>query len=476
MRVVNIIIIITILLVLLQVTIVSSLSLNSNNHNSNNMLRSSDSSFRFKNTVNNIIDNTNSFSISNNDLLTYLKHSPIPKLIDKLLKEESLYIVLENLRATDNIIDGLWLTGYYLSSSSFQNSTSHLLELNTIPSIDAIVRLPTVSEYENTQEFIEYNHIIYPRRLCHRLLTVRDKICEELIEDLRYIINENDDIKKSGLSRLFLSEKRAPSLSSIDEDYSTVFRKNNFKKLNKVITNEVINLVRNKLSSSSSQLAYLDSHIDKNYDYNIYIQDDEVSVNEISCNDMKLLSTAILGCGGSEELNRIESLTDKRTPRSFLHSLYAEGELKGLERQADGTYFNKLKMAKDIIDLRESISEYIGHVLDAEQRAILKSFRSIKDAGLKLDDREELTPVHKAKDFTKDQANAWLEEGLAFGHLRAAAAADAAAKNAATNKELGNENGMQFFPCAEDSNRNINDGCSSDEQFGSHSYGDVMLM
>ena len=467
MRVVNIIMIMTILL-----KIVSSLSLNSNNHNSNNMLRSSDSSFRFKNTVNNVIDNTNSFSISNNDLLTYLKHSPIPKLIDKLLKEESLYIVLENLRATDNIIDGLWLTGYYLSSSSFQNSTSHLLELNTIPSIDAIVRLPTVSEYENTQEFIEYNHIIYPRRLCHRLLTVRDKICEELIEDLRYIINENDDVKKSGLSRLFLSEKRASS-SPIDEDYSTIFRKNNFKKLNKVITNEVINLVRNKLSSSSSQLAYLDSHIDKNYDYNTYLQDDAVSV---SSNDMKLLSTAILGCGGSEELNRIESLTDKRTPRNFLHSLYAEGELKGLERQADGTYINKLKMAKDIIDLRESISEYIGHVLDAEQRAILKSFRSIKDAGLKLDDREELTPVHKAKDFTKDQANAWLEEGFAFGHLRAAAAADAAAQNAATSKELGNENGMQFFPCAEDSNRKINDGCSSDEQFGSHSYGDVMLM
>ena len=444
----------------------------SNKANNHNMFggqassSSSSSSFRFeKDTI-----KPNVFSISNADLCAKLNESPIPKLLENLLKEESLSIVLESLRASDNIIDGLWLTGYHLSSSTFKNSTSHLIELNSIPSIDAIVRLPTLSENKNTNEYIEYNHVIYPRRLCHRLLSVREKICEELIEDLRFIVNENIDIKKSGLSRSFEYKKL---FIDVDEEHSTKFRKLNFKKLNQVITNEVINIVRKRLSTTPSQLSYLDSHIEKNYDYNNYLQDESVPSDEVSSSHMKLLSTTILGVG--EEPVTIEPFHNNRTPFNFLSSLYAEGELKGLERQSDGSFINKLKIARDILDLRESISEYVGHVIDREQRAILKSFRSIKDSGgLKFDDREEVTPLFKKSDFTNDMATAWIEEGLNFGIIRSKAITNNA-NNANNNNN--NECSTDFFPCPEDSNKKNPESNSDETSFGSHNtYGNVMLM
>lgn len=450
------------LILLLSFDIICALSLNNNNNHHNHLKLSSD--FKFK--------EANGFSITSADLCLHLNASPVKKILDNLLQEESLSIVLENLRANDQIIDGLWITGYHLSSPAFKNSTAHLLELSTIPSIDAIVRLPIKAEQENTQEFMEYNHVIYPRRLCHRLLTVRDKICEELIEDLRFIINENEDIKKSGLSRSFISEKK---IIPIDEDYqhSTIFRKNNFKKLNQVITNEVISLVRNKLKSNPQQLAYLDDHINKNYDYNLYLQDESVSLNEISSDHLKLLSAAILG-EGETLTSTVKSFAPvERTPQKFLNSLYAEGERRGVERQSDGSFINKLKIARDILDLRESISEYLVHVLDKEQRAILKSFRSIKDAGgLKLDDREEITPVFKKTDINFNQATSFIEDGFDFGLARSAAS-----KIVINNSD--GECSCEFFPCPEDKvdNGANNQSVQPDEQFGFQSwYGDVMLM
>ena len=418
----------------------------------------------------------NVFSTSNANLCTKLNESPIPKLLENLLAEESLSIVLESLRASDNIIDGLWLTGYYLSSSSFKNATSHLLELNSISSIDAIVRLPTSSEDENTHEYIEYNHVISPRRLCHRLLSVRGKICEELIEDLIFIVDENDDIKKSGLSRSFEHKKL---FVGVDEEHSTKFRKLNFKKMNQMITNEVINIVRKNLAPNPSQLSYLDSHIEKNYDYNNYLQDESIPSDEVSSSHMKLLSKAILGIG--EEPVTIEPFHNDRTPSNFLCSLYAEGELRGLERQGDGTFINKLKIARDILDLRESISEYFGHVIDREQRAILKSFRSIKDSGgLKVDDREEATPLFKKSDIELNLATAWIEEGLNFGIMRSKAIAKKANNYNNDNDNYSRNNSecsnSSFFPCPEDKNMKSPES-DSDETFNSHNaYGNVLLM
>ncbi len=306
------------------------------------------------------------------------------KMLDILLLQGSIAACKYENNIGDDKISAYWIDGYfhslpvYIQSSTYLKEMFHLKDIR-IPIINENIKSKSVNVLDNNlilNNNIELSHVIHPKSICKRLFQLRDSMCETYLEDLSVISLENRYLKRVSLtgdaSTNYEEKRLLLPITNNSNNIPNSYRDDNFNRLNQLITVMTLNIFRRHLTDAS-HVSYINYMIDKTKQKYRVKQADSVS---------NVTATIDEYYEFYQECDTFYNTT--MTPRDLLIEFYNEGERKGLERNDDGTYINKLKIARDIITLRETIADYVGYVLDEKQRENKKNFRDVKKDAINI--------------------------------------------------------------------------------------------
>jgi len=270
-------------------------------------------------------------------------------------------------------IDGDWNT--YISNmialdkleiNVYMNPPKKLSKVNSKP--DANIRLM-------------YNHDIQPRKVAHQIVTVREDVCSEIIQDLGSIILENKEaVKCAQLRQLhgieYANKHRHPTRNS-DMGGSTPLRNRNFNTIAVLITNVALDLIRQELveggdAQSSARLDQLIAQM--------------VAETEAMQPAERVVRGTMYGTG----------------PKWLVEELY----FIAITEEAVASKY--LKMAQRVLSLRHALALVACKLLGEQNLQARKYFKMIKDMGgfSKLD-------LGKSKVKLVDMADVWAAEAAA---------------------------------------------------------------
>ena len=183
---------------------------------------------------------------------------------------------------------------------------------------------------------LAYSHTLQPRRIAHQILTIREDISGELINDLKSIHLENVEIKRYCVDKLKqgkdIAEQGRKLTRSDDHEESSPLRNKNYYECAIYITNFAIDLVKLRSQRSPLSVNFLDD--------NIVALSDRVAA--------------------MEPLDRF--LHASKGPRALLEELYFHGVSKGIVVTEAGN-LNSMKIAQDIMNVRVALATEASRVL-----------------------------------------------------------------------------------------------------------------
>lgn len=319
------------------------------------------------------------------------------KMLDVLLLKGSIAICKNEKNIAEDKISAYWIDGYfhslpvYIQSATFIKEMFHLKDIR-IPIVIENIKSKSVNVIDNNiilNNNIELSQMIHPKSICKRLFQLRDSLCETFLEDLRIISLENRYLKRVSLSGDTSFEEKSLSPADTSRNSNTIrnpYRDDNFNRLNQLITVMTLNVFRRHLNDAS-HVRYINQIIERTKQ--------KYKIKQVS-SDSKDTTTLDEFYEFYLECDTFYNTT--MTPRDLLLEFYHEGERKGLELNDDGTYINKLKIARDIITLRETIADFVGCVLDEKQRENKKNFREVKKDAINvkcnIDDTYDILSGH----------------------------------------------------------------------------------
>lgn len=175
---------------------------------------------------------------------------------------------------------------------------------------------------------LQYMHHIEPRKIAHRILTIREDVSGELIADLKCIRSEHNEAQRYASEKMLEGKEKAEfnrrlTRNSEDEE-CTPLRNQNYHEISVYITNVALDIVKHQLGKgkSSTGIDFLDSVLAK--------LDKEHEDRDV--------------------LERF--LHSPRGPCYLIEELYFEGIMQGVSVQPDGDSLNKLKIAQDVMTYR----------------------------------------------------------------------------------------------------------------------------
>lgn len=255
-----------------------------------------------------------------------------------------------------------------------------------------------------------------PRKVANQIITVREDVSNEMIQDLGCIQLENDEAvrfaKTWARDGLPSAEKSRKMTRMAGQSESTPARDESYVAFNMMMTAFAVQLVREDLSKVKQDIA-------------VQMIDDLL---------LKMVSDDVSRTG----LERM--LHDTHGPRSFLEQLYYKGITEGVSGSGSKAV-NTLKVIESIFAARLSIAKEASKLLSMQNMQNRQYYKMIKDHGgfQKLDMSN--TPKMKFIDLdARDLADAKEEadeasEQQAIRDLAIAAAAATEALVADTGKE-----------------------------------------
>lgn len=197
---------------------------------------------------------------------------------------------------------------------------------------------------------------IEPRKIANQIITVREDVSSEMIQDLGCIQLENDEAIRYASSwardGLPTAEKYRKITRMTGQSESTPARDANYMAFNMIITALAIQLVKDDLrrNKDDGALEVVEALMIK-----MVVDDTHRSVLE------KLLH-------------------DTQGPRSFLEQLYYRGVIDGVTKNGTKTV-NILKVAENLFDARVSIAREASKLLSLQSLQNRHYYKMIKDHG-----------------------------------------------------------------------------------------------
>jgi hypothetical protein len=207
---------------------------------------------------------------------------------------------------------------------------------------------------------MQYFHELEPRKIAHKILTIREDVCNEMIEDLGCIVTENVEIVR--FAKAWAKEGREVAaktrrLTRIkSQSGNTPLRDKNYMDVDVVITHLAMELVRDGL---------LKTH-------------DVTALATLSTLEKKMATDD----DARSLLERM--LNDAEGPRQFLEELYYKGVTEGVSTKgADGgaKVVNILRVAESLLEARYAIAKEATKLLTQQNLHSRHYYRMIKDLG-----------------------------------------------------------------------------------------------
>lgn len=231
---------------------------------------------------------------------------------------------------------------------------------------------------------IQYPSTIDPRKIANQILTVRENLCNEIMEDLGSIRNENNEA--ANVARVWLQEgysqaqkARRPTRATTN---GTPYRDRNFLDMDILITNLAIDLLRadtNKITQNTKERDVMVSFLNK------FLEDLEKEEGKLD--------------------PVTQALNVYKGPRSMLEALYYKAISSGLSTEPQGV--NVLKLTNALFRLRLQISEESMRRLSDIVLNSRRYYKLIKDCGgfsrLDFGSKPKITVVDIDEELRKEK-------------------------------------------------------------------------
>lgn len=198
--------------------------------------------------------------------------------------------------------------------------------------------------------------ILEPRKIANQIVTVREDVSCEMIQDLGCLQLENEEAIRYATTwardGLPAAERSRRITRMNGQSESTPARDTNYMAFDMMITALAIQLVREDLVRNKDDLA-------------IQVVDD-------------LLKKMVTDDIERTALERV--LHDTQGPRSFLEQLYYKGIIEGVTKSGTKT-LNVLKVAENLFDARLSIGKAAAKLLSLQSTQNRQYYKMIKDHG-----------------------------------------------------------------------------------------------
>lgn len=195
-----------------------------------------------------------------------------------------------------------------------------------------------------------------PRKIANQIITVREDVSGEMIEDLGCVQLENDEAiryattwAREGLAN---AERSRKITRMRGQSESTPGRDGNYMDFDVMITGIALQLVRDDLIKSKD-------------DWAIEVLDDLMIKMDTDDLERTVLERVLHDCQG---------------PRSFMEQLYYKGITDGVRKSGSKTV-NILKVAENLFDARISIAKEAAKLLSLQSLQNRHYYKMIKDAG-----------------------------------------------------------------------------------------------
>jgi len=206
---------------------------------------------------------------------------------------------------------------------------------------------------------VQYTVKIEPRKIAHQLVTIREQVCNELIEDLKAIRNENNEAARfadlwTRASRAEAEKSRRPSRVNAE---GTPHRDRNYYDIDLLVTNCAIDMFKTDIL-----------HVHGNP------KDHQAMVEYLD----KMLSQLSEDFESKDMLFKV--LNKDRSPQTLLETLYHDG----LEQPVAGegqTSINRLKLAQEFFKLRLIVAREASRLLASIVLNSRSYYKLIKDCG-----------------------------------------------------------------------------------------------
>ena len=234
------------------------------------------------------------------------------------------------------------------------------------------------SSPEGSNVMVQYEHNIEPRKIAHKILTVREDVSNELITDLGCILLENVEAIRFATVKaqdgVEAAEKSRRQTRMSYEGGCTPLRDRNYYDLSVLLTNAAIDLVK--------------SNYKDNKEYQVFLDD---FLNKMAAEDEKRNS-----------LDRI--LHDTIAPRELIEEIYHLGLTEGVDANAKS--INILRLGKLLLDSRLALAVEITKIFKAQNLEHRAYYRMITEHGgfQKLD--LSGAPKYKLLDLDAEKRNA----------------------------------------------------------------------
>lgn len=202
---------------------------------------------------------------------------------------------------------------------------------------------------------LEYLHDIEPRKIAHQILTVRESVCEELIQDLGCVRTENEEAMRYAQQKLEAGadvaekERKVTRMPETDTQ-STPLRDRSYLELDIIVTNFALEQVRIDLAKQNDDLG-------ANYLDNVFLELEKKN----------------------EKRSIIESLLHEFfAPRELIENLCFNGLQQGVDRSSG---LNALKIAEAVLLTRYSVALEANKIILEHDRYCRNYYKLIRDKG-----------------------------------------------------------------------------------------------
>lgn len=265
-----------------------------------------------------------------------------------------------------NEIDQRWMTGFRNYSSEGFGDKGRWTDwiedmINTETTVVQVLMNPPKALLRGRRAGsdngvrLEYMHEVEPRKIAHQIITIRESLTTELIQDLNCIKSENIEAMRYAQSRLEMGEEEAERYRKMTRTdtsggMSTPLRERNYLECGIIVTNYALEQLRIDLQKRRDSLGikFLDDMLEK-----MSAKDDERSV-----------------------LDRV--LHEFYAPRELIEEIYLKGLEQGVEVSSG---LNTLKIAESLLQARYAISLQVNRILLEQDRFSRNYLKMIRDKG-----------------------------------------------------------------------------------------------
>lgn len=234
------------------------------------------------------------------------------------------------------------------------------------------------SSPEGNNVMVQYDHNIEPRKIAHKLLTVREDVSNELISDLGCILLENVEAMRYATAKAHdgveAAEKSRRQTRMSYEGGCTPLRDRNYNDLSVLLTNAAIDLVKSTNKDNKEYQVFLDDFL-----------------NKMAADDKE-----------RNPLDRI--LHEPIGPRELIEEIYYLGLIEGVDKSSKS--INILRLGKLLLDFRLALAVEITKICKAQNLEHRAYYRMITEHGgfQKIDLSGE--PKYRLLDLDAEKRNA----------------------------------------------------------------------